>query len=267
MIPFYEIRRQDFSITHNFKETDFKTHIHKDIEIVYMRSGTQHIIIDDTEYEIKQGEAALIFPEQPHEYYSQQNTENRVEQIIIICSPKFYRNFLPDMSSKISKSPILVQSQIPADVKYALNAVDWHNSDNVIFAWILLILSKILENIEIVEKKRLPYDDLSIAIIEYINENFYNPLTLESLAETFYVNKNTVSKIFSEKIKTNFRKYLGIIRAEHAANLIRTTNDNFTTIFEKSGFESQSTFNRVFYDIYKMTPREFRNNVNKYTQK
>ena len=75
-----------------------------------------------------------------------------------------------------------------------------------------------------------------------------------------------VSRVFSKKIKMNFRKYLGIVRAEYAANLLRMTDDKIITVAENSGFQSVSTFNRVFHDIYGMSPRDFRDNITKYTR-
>lgn len=100
--------------------------------------------------------------------------------------------------------------------------------------------------------------------MEYIKENFNRDLSLESIAKEFCVNKNYISHIFSKKFEINFRKYLGLIRAEYAANLLRTTDDKITTIAESSGFESQRTFNRIFREIYGVTPMEFRKNLNRH---
>ena len=44
------------------------------------------------------------------------------------------------------------------------------------------------------------------------------------------------------------------------------TDDKIITVAENSGFQSVSTFNRVFHDIYGMSPRDFRSNITKYTR-
>ena len=62
----------------------------------------------------------------------------------------------------------------------------------------------------------------------------------------------------------NFRNYLGALRSEYAANLLRTTEDTMTDICGKAGFDSQRSFNRIFKTIYNMSPREYRANMNAY---
>ena len=52
----------------------------------------------------------------------------------------------------------------------------------------------------------------------------------------------------------NFREYLNRIRLSYAEQLITTTDRPLTEIWAESGFESQSSFNRVFREAEGMTP-------------
>ena len=108
-----------------------------------------------------------------------------------------------------------------------------------------------------------PVDDIAYKIVKYIEENFTENITRETLSEQFNVSKFYISKIFTEKFNINLRNYLGLIRAEYAASLIRTSNETFTTISRLSGFESLRTFNRIFKTVYGMTPHEYKNNISK----
>ena len=264
MLTFYEIRRHSFSVKNNLEEVNFGAHIHSDIEILYMREGEQHITVENETYTVREGEAAVIFPNVNHSYFRETKDSIPADAVLIICSEKIYRPFFSDLSNVIPENPIVSSENIPPDVKYAFGAVDKNANPDIRMAWIVIILSNLVPCLTLTHKKPFPVEDISYKISKYIEENFTEPITLETVASALSVSKSYVSRIFSEKIKMNFRKYIGALRAEYAAKLIRTTRDSLTVISENAGFESQSTFNRVFRDIYGITPREFRNNIEKY---
>jgi len=45
---------------------------------------------------------------------------------------------------------------------------------------------------------------------------------------------------------------------QYACTLLSQTDQTITEICMNTGFESQRTFNRVFQDIYHMSPRDYR---------
>jgi YesN/AraC family two-component response regulator len=262
MLPFYQLSKKECSVYHNLNEFVYNSHIHKDIEILYMRAGQQKIHVNDEAYTVHTGEAAIIFPEQIHDYVREE--VNAADEIIITCSPDFYRHFFSDMSNKIPVNPIIPKQCIHPDAVYALEHIKKWDSFNAHIGLAILIITRLLEFIELKQTPKLYVEDISYKLIAYINGNFTQPLTLESVAKTFSINKNYVSRIFSEKIKVNFRKYVGLVRAEYAANLLKTTDDKIATIAEYAGFESQRSFNRIFREIYGISPVEFRNNIEQY---
>lgn len=264
MLTFYEIRRHSYSVKNNLEEVNFGSHIHSDIEILYMRSGTQHITVENKSYAVREGEAAVIFPDVNHSYYRETADTVPIDAVLIICSKKIYRSFSSDLSNVLPQNPVVNKKSVPEDVKYAFHAITKNTNSDIRLAWIMIILSNLLPCLTLTHKKPFPVEDISYKLIKYIEENFTEPITLDTAAAALSVSKSYVSRIFSEKIKMNFRRYLGMLRAEQAAKLIRTTHDSLTVISENAGFESQSTFNRTFRDIYGVTPREFRNNIEKY---
>ena len=56
----------------------------------------------------------------------------------------------------------------------------------------------------------------------------------------------------------NFNQYLNETRVEYAHALLLYTNQTIMEVLENSGFESQRTFNRVFKEKYRISPREYR---------
>lgn len=264
MLTFYEVRRKSFSVKNNLEAVSFGDHIHSDIEILYMRSGSQRITVEDREYNVCEGEAAVIFPNVRHSYVKEHAAS--VDAVLIICSSKIYKSFFPDLSEFVPQNPVIAASDMPKDAQYAFGSIDKTQNADVRLAWIVIILSQIVKQLTLTHKKPFPIEDMSYKIVSYINENFTQPISLQSVANALSISKSYVSRIFSEKIKTDFRQYINLLRAEYAAKLIRATEDSLTAISENAGFNSQSTFNRTFRSIYGMTPREFRNNIDKYSK-
>lgn len=264
IITFYEIRRYSFSVKNNREDVEFRPHIHSDIEILYMRSGKQYITVEDNTYCLNEGDAAVIFPEVNHSYVRKTESGQPADEILIICSEKIYKTFLADIGNSKPADPIIRAEKISADAKYAFSVIDKSTSADMRLAWMIIVILNLMPCLKLEHKKPFPVESISYKIVKYIEENFTAPITIESVAKALSVSKSYVSRIFSENVKMNFRRYVGALRAEYAAKLIRTTQDSLTAISENSGFESQSTFNRTFRSIYGVTPREFRRNIEKY---
>lgn len=264
MLTFYEVRRKSFSVKNNLETVSFGDHIHSDIEILYMRAGSQNITVDGKKYTVNKGETAVVFPNIRHSYIKEK--ADKADAILIICSSKMYKSFFPDLSEFIPENPVIAAKDMPNDAKYAFGAIDKSQNRDVRLAWIVIILSQIIDKLTLTHKNPFPIEDMSYKIISYIDENFTQHISLQSVAEALSISKSYVSRIFSEKIKIDFRQYVNVLRAEYAAKLIRATGDSLTVISENAGFNSQSTFNRIFRSIYGMTPREFRNNIDKYSK-
>lgn len=258
---FYETRPNDFSINNNKGDVAFDAHFHRDIEILCMRSGIQRLTLDGKYYEVKRGEIAVTLPNVVHEWHRENGIEKEADELLIICSPNFYRSFFPSLAGYSLENPVIPADVLPGDAIYSIENLRGQNPQNVQIGLSLILIERILEHIDIKQGKKASAKDITRDIIEYVNANFTQPLTLETISKKFYISRNYVSKIFSEKIKMNFKRYLGVLRAEYAAQLMRTSDSNLTLIAENAGFESIRTFNRVFQAIYGLPPREFRRNI------
>ena len=72
-------------------------------------------------------------------------------------------------------------------------------------AWTVIILSRILESVNLSQEIHAPIEDISFKIMKYIEEHFTEPISLESIANELCVAETYVSRVFSKKIKMNFR--------------------------------------------------------------
>ena len=94
--------------------------------------------------------------------------------------------------------------------------------------------------------------------MEYVAKNFRENISLEKMAYELCVSKYVLSRMFAKTFHCNFSKYVNGVRLNYAVAALENTMDSITNICLDCGFESQRTFNRVFKDRYKITPREYR---------
>ena len=260
MLPVYEIRKSDLTIKQNDYELSFGEHMHKYIEIVYVKKGRQRIKIERTEYELGEGCAAVIFPDTLHAYFSDGDTRGS-DIRIIMASPRLFGNLFPDLSAMRPDAPVIDAGRINDELRFALNAAKPGLSGNIRFSWVCVIMSYILNIIRLETRFPDPISDLTYKITKYIEKNFMYDISRKTIADEFNVSECYISKIFSDRFKMNLRNYLGALRSEYAAGLIRTTNKTFTEISQDAGFGSLRTFNRMFRMHYGMAPNEYKRNI------
>ncbi len=272
MLPVYEIRNSELTVKRNSYELVFPEHMHEYIEIVYTYKGVQHLKIEGSEYTLKKGCLSIIFPDTLHSFFSMEKSGKSdkkehsapdCEVLVLMCSPKLFGNLFPDLKNLSTEYPLIPAEYINGGFKAALDCIDPSDSFEVRFSWACVILSYVIEALDLKRRDAQPVNDITYKIMKYVEENFTEPITRKSLAEKFSVSEGYISKIFTRKFKMNFRNYLGLMRAEYAANLIRTTDESFITVSNLAGFESPRTFNRMFKAAYGTTPREYKNNINK----
>ena len=130
----------------------------------------------------------------------------------------------------------------------------------IVQAYVQIILSRCMGKLNFVKKSSVGSDDLIYRTVSYISGNFRNQFSLGKMAGDLGVSKYVLSRIFSKTFHRNFNQYLNEARLSYATTRLENTNDTILEVCLDSGFESQRTFNRVFKERYKITPREYRRN-------
>ena len=206
---------------------------------------------------------AAVFPDTLHSFFvSEKSDKKDTEVLILMCAPKLFGRLFPDLKNFRPENPVIEKENITCELKSALEYIHPGESFEIMFSWACVIMSHVLEILTLSQRSSEPVRDISYKIIKYIEQNFTEPITRSTLARQFNVSECYISKIFSRNFKMNLRNYLGLIRAEYAAGLIRATNESFTVISQQAGFDSPRTFNRMFKAAYGQTPGEYRSNIN-----
>ena len=128
----------------------------------------------------------------------------------------------------------------------------------LILAYVQIILAHVFTEMQMIDKSTVGRDDLIYNAVEYVAKNFREKISLEKMAYDLCVSKYVLSRMFAKTFHCNFSKYVNGVRLNYAVAALENTMDSITNICLDCGFESQRTFNRVFKDRYKITPREYR---------
>ena len=88
---------------------------------------------------------------------------------------------------------------------------------------------------------------------------FLNPaLKLSDVAAAVGSNRTYVSNYFNRQLGISFYDFVNTRRIDYACSLLGNTSETVENIAYKSGFNSASTFYRVFVKVKGTTPAEFR---------
>lgn len=95
----------------------------------------------------------------------------------------------------------------------------------------------------------------------YIRQHYRENISLNSLAEQFYLHPNYLSRLFKEKTGQNFTEYLTQIRMEQVKELLKNSDRKIIEICEQTGYDNPRYFSKVFKQYTGMTPSEYRESL------
>lgn len=89
-------------------------------------------------------------------------------------------------------------------------------------------------------------------------------LKISDVARQIGSNRTYVSSWFNRSRQSTFFSYVNQLRIKHACGLLNTTDMPLEAIVQESGFNSKSSFYRIFKNLKGCTPNEYRDNPEKY---
>ena len=95
-------------------------------------------------------------------------------------------------------------------------------------------------------------------ITDYINKNYQSDITLDSLADKFFISRAGLTRSFKNITGITIIQYLTTVRITKACNLLKNTTSSITEISDECGFGNVTYFEKVFRRLRGMTPRQYR---------
>ena len=103
------------------------------------------------------------------------------------------------------------------------------------------------------KRERLVYK-----ILDYINEHYAEPLTLEKISAEFYISKSNLSHTFKKETGLSPMQYMMQRRIGEAQSLLVETSTAIQDIEYQLGFSDSAHFSKMFKKYVGVTPNEYR---------
>ena len=267
-------------VVRDFKFTMSDVHIHyNDYEVYYLLEGERCYFIGTKIYHLKQG--SLVFVrrnvihktalsrEAHHDRILLEISRSYLESVFAITGELTLHDFFQDDCIILSLES--EEQNFITELLLALGReLGTKNSGFRLLAKSLVaelfIYAKRMEN-KTNPSASSRTDDPRHRQIEqiacYIAENCCSPLSLNSIAEHFYMNKCYLSRIFKEDTGFTVNGYLHARRIQKARALLVQDPMNISEVSEAAGYENLTYFERVFKKHTGMSPLEYRKQYGK----
>ena len=254
MIAFFERRERQFDMFHSTRMTFF-SHIHGHTELVFVFDGEIEMTIDGITKTLKKGEMAAVFPNTAHSYRS----ENKNAVTVVI----FHGDLVPEYAHRLAHErptmAFLSAHAIHSDVYSALeNLKETTLSEPLRKAYLSVMMGRILESLKTEKRPAAQKEDLLYRLLTYLEENYRQPISLETLASALQVSRYRISRCFTGQIGCTFNDYVNGLRVGFAADLLRNTGLSASQSGFEAGFDSLSTFYRAFKQRYGLSPKAYK---------
>lgn len=233
----------------------YPSHFHTNIELAYCFSGSLLIKIGENICTLEPGDAAVILPNIVHEYLGPPPGTSS-SQSVLVCDINLIMHNIPDIITKRADNPIIKAKNVSEYTSLAFKKMIQTEKETELIGWTLIVLSDLLGKMDLSPQKSAM--DLPSKIVSYINTNFNEPLTLKYIASKFGYHPSYISHLFCDQLRIPFHSYLGAVRSEHAATLIKTTNKSLTDIANECGYNSLNTFCNCFKKHFSKTPSQYK---------
>ncbi len=102
------------------------------------------------------------------------------------------------------------------------------------------------------------YFDRCRKLIQYMEDRYNEPITLELLAKELHISKEHLSREFRTYTGDSFRNHLVGIRLNNAQRDLLSSDLPLIDVAIKNGFSDLRSYNRAFKKYYHISPQQYR---------
>ena len=247
-------------------------HQHGEIQISFIEQGAGTLLVGDTINDYKPNDILILGSYLPHVFRTDVNFSDLTVMHTLFFDKKSFGNHFFDLPDLESLNEFFEESEYGIKILTKKEGIikafkRLRNQNKVQKAATLL---KILDLISKANRKALSsfvykkkYTDdegkRMNDVYNYAMEKYYEPITLEEVAEVANMSKNAFCRYFKKRTNKTFFQFLIEIRIENACKFIYEQPDaSISNISEQCGFQNTANFNRKFKEIKGVTPSHYR---------
>lgn len=255
------------SVMSNKNELD---HAHKEIEFIYVIKGILQVKTNNTLFTLNSSDFILINSNQYHSFKSEENnlyvvlhlkyleitTLINQDNALFICNSIQCKNKADDELRHTVEELLTVYINKNTSIQ-----TEFYTK---LFALLTILARNYImkqDNIDIkIDSSLLEMnaDERIQDIQAYIQNNYREQLSLNDVANMYYLSVPYLSKFFKKQTGKTFSRYLNEVRLAHSVSDLINTDKAITRIALDNGFPNLAAFNRVFSSAHQFKPAEYR---------
>lgn len=274
--PRQHMLAQSFEIFHycDSKLDNVELHHHDFFEIYLFLSGNVDYSIESRIYHLLPGDMLLISPLELHQPRITQEVTPPYERIVLWINKAFLNQFSSPQTSLTScfdandphHTNLLRFSPAQREIVQGLMLQLISEAGNRSYGGDLVsisILMQLLVEINRVAQTTIPkYESgdkaamLVSNVLDYINEHYNEELSLDTIANKFFISKYHLSHEFNRLVGTSVYRYIVQKRLVIAKQML---SDGVppTDAYQHCGFKDYANFYRAFKNTYDINPKKF----------
>lgn len=280
--PKQQMQQPDFELQYKRDSylIDVDLHHHDFYELYYLVSGDVTYTIESKLYKVLPGDVLLISPRELHQVHIQAE-HDAYERYVLWITPQLIQRLSREQTDLFQAlDPTRpgygnqLRLQLPDQQKIrTLMEQLYLETQNPVFGSELLttsLLTQILVSINrLALREDCHFEDISRSckavsqVIEYINLHYSEPLSLDLLADEFFISKYHLSHEFQRQVGTSVGRYIQKKRLQIARHLL-SQGSKPNNVYSICGFGDYTGFYRAFKAEYGTSPREFSNFILKF---
>jgi len=242
------------SKTPNITNKNFYLHNHDFYEVLLFLQGDSNYIIEGNTYKLNPYDLIIQRKHEMHRIYH--NSITTYERIILWIEPEFFSEFnCPELEQEFLKQTNGSMNKIDAEICVSSGLYDafmrlQKYSDNCKDVYTPVVSATIIEILYLINNAKLFSNDGNPdttlkSVISYINSHYTEAISLDKLAEQFYITKYHLCRIFKEGTGITVHNYITNKRLMKVKEL-RTQGYSMTDAAMIAGFGNYSSFYRAY---------------------
>ena len=248
-------------------------HHHDFYEIYFFLSGNVQYNIESRSYLLTPGDVLLISPLELHQPMFSQD-QRSYERIVLWIN----RRFLEGLSTPGQNLAACFDATQPGHtnllrpdgntrqlLSYQLDMLRQETGSDAPFqdiyalsclVQVLIQLNRLSLREQRGTESTAPSDSVVYSVLNYINDHYRDDLSLDFLANKFFISKYHLSREFNRLIGTSVHRYV-IQKRLVMAKQMMTEGVSSSEVYQHCGFGDYSNFYRAFKAEYEISPKEF----------
>ncbi|WP_180272757.1 AraC family transcriptional regulator [Konateibacter massiliensis] len=274
----YQETKQLIGIDRVIRDYDFTMpikHLHNEYELYYLVKGQRYYFIENESYLVEQGSLVIINKNQVHKTATYENPchdrivlnfhESIVAELAALANfstGSFFQNYygvLPldkDLQKRVQYLLLQIYKELKNKEAHSSSMVSMYIME------ILIHADRLARSMNSLNRGVLAQSEKHKRVNQtatYIQSNYGDKkLSLDSIADSQFISKSYLSRIFKEVTGFTVNEYLHICRVQEAKKLLEQTENSVRAIANKVGFETSSYFERIFKKYTGNTPLKHR---------